>query len=1616
MISTILTVYKNKKSFLLLPVIAVLLVSVLAFNAKVFSTIDVKMDITFNGETWQTHKEDFNRYWFSKDKDHVTFTVDLSEHFQEEYKDERPFTIVSEGVDPSSISYKDVLDGAGLKQGIFEVKVPVADDNNYAFTAQITEGNAWGLDSGAPKTFRVEKDTTSPAISISGVEDGALYKDKVEVAFQVDEKNFAKDKTKVTYTINEEAKDAEISWHDKIGLVSFDKDGEYQVTIQATDYAGNIKEESISFSINNKGAALTVSDDNGNEMRDGGVYNLAGISIKATNGIPLETATMLVKKEGTDEEFTVIPEMKNREAIGTLNDLTEGTYTIQVTVTEKHKSGEKYTLPTITFTVDKTAPTLSISGVENAGRYETEKEVEFLAEDSNIDLSKSFINITKDGEEWVTGQQLRKVEDGASHTHEFFEDGQYAVTFTAVDLAGNIKTHDEFSFTVDTSKPNISYIGLSEDKKYYNESLDVTFRVGDYTIDLEKSKLEIIKDGGEPIIKKFEKGFFLSYYAEAKHSFTEDGSYEIKITAADHFNEPETVTKNVVIDKVKPVVSITGVENKKKYKKTQNVNFNVTDQNLSLDTTILTVYKDGEIYELPKKLNKTSETEASLQDVEFKEDGDYVLHLESTDKAGNMTEHAPVEFTVDQSAPTITIDGVENNGHYPTDKAVTITLYDVTLDLENTEVTVKSNKDSTPRKIEPSKVKGKREAIYEQYFEEEGIYEITIRSKDTLENEEAQKTLTFVIDRTAPVLNVEGIDMDAFVKGGKKLTIKANDLHIEDSEVNVEATITRADGKTEPYDIGTLEVNEKTSGLSYTFTEDGFYSIKVTAIDKAGNRAEDLVHQFTVDNIKPVLGISGVSDKEYYSSNQKVTLSVKEFHYYNNKVKMEVTKNGTPYYMGAWVSEDVTSKLMHEFNEDGDYVITLNAKDAAGNEADAEVKAFTIDKTAPVLSVKGVEDGEDYNRDMPVEVKLVDTNLDLSTTNLVITKNGNAYNAGSFKTLGGVATLNHIFKEEGKYKISFSATDKAKNKTVHEDISFIVDKTRPVVKIDGAADNSFNPENKTVTLSIDELNYSTNDVDLIVTKDGRGYNMGTWKNTGKLSKLSHNFSQDGLYTISVSATDKAGNGPVTQKLTFTVDKVNPVINIEGADNDAHYNVDKRIQVAINDLNLDINKISVTKNGRGYSIGGFAVNGNTATLAHTFSQEGDYRIQVNATDKAGNSFSKELAFTIDKTAPVITPKVKGDGRTLKNGEFINSIFTPEFALDVAADSIVSMTLNNQTIASNRAPIASKDMKYNYRVVARDKAGNETVLEIGFTLDTTRPLLEITGIIEGFFNENMVPVIKYADIHLDDSKSYIRLDGKPFTSGTALTEERDYVLEVVATDLANNVSKRTIHFTIDKTAPSISFQDPISDKYFTEDVIPEFLIDSLSPYDIIALTLNGNPYEIGDPITEEGKHVLYFEIKDKAGNIKQLSVEFMIDKTPPKVLVDGVKEKGIYYDPVTVSLQLENPNDKILSVMINGELFEGDVEDIDGNKVIRSTFSDIKAYEIIVEAMDEAGNVERFVLPFEIADKSVLVKVYENKPLFFGGIAAGLLGAASAAAYAIRRRKQNIDAPRASGIEE
>lgn len=134
--------------------------------------------------------------------------------------------------------------------------------------------------------------------------------------------------------------------------------------------------------------------------------------------------------------------------------------------------------------------------------------------------------------------------------------------------------------------------------------------------------------------------------------------------------------------------------------------------------------------------------------------------------------------------------------------------------------------------------------------------------------------------------------------------------------------------------------------------------------------------------------------------------------------------------------------------------------------------------------------------------------------------------------------------------------------------------------------------------------------------------------------------------------------------------------------------------------------------------------------------------------------------------------------------------------------------------------------------------------------------------------------------------------------------------------------------------------------------------------------------------------------------------MIDKTAPKVIYEGIKQNEKYYEAVKGSLRQDNPSDTIKSIMVNGNLHNFDKSaDENGVTVFTSTFSEINSYKVEVTAVDEAGNESTTVIPFEIAEKTTLVKLYENKPLFAGSL-IGLFGIIGVGITALVRRKRTL----------
>ncbi|WP_159439963.1 Ig-like domain-containing protein [Bacillus sinesaloumensis] len=1668
---------------------------------------------------------------------------------------ENPFEVkVKEGPGTATITPITV---DGVFKGLYKVSVTdLNKDGKITFDIDF-KSDTWVSEPPTKNTeFYVTKDVNAPVVELSGPEDGKYYDKPINLGIKVNEEHFLQDGVDILVMKDGSKLGIDsVQWNENNeASLSFDQVGEYEVTVTATDKAGNVGEtKSISFANVSWEAEMSIKDKTEND------HYKDGVTIEIKHPLSIKTAQLTYKKDGGEPQTVKLIEngLFVKKATHTLAE--EGTYEISAVVTDYWRTKEVKLGPIENIIVDNTPPALEITEVANGGKYTESKEMVVSATDTYLDEEKSVLKLTKNGE-------VETIRGKAALEERTLSDGVYNVELRVYDKAGNETVSPALNFTIDTQNPVVSIDGV-ENGKFYPDDQTVHFTVEDLTVDLTQTTL-IVKHNDTDFTEEipFEQD---GTKGEASYTFSAEGKYTLELNSTDQLgNAADTVTKAFTIDKTKPTVSFEGVENNKKYNEQVNVAVVAEDTNKDDSSTILTVTKDDKtttykgdkahqthsfkqegVYEIhvayfDKAGNKaestttfiidTSNPEVDItgvsdneyskndkevkftvedwnidldqidltitkdgndyptEDIKFKkhknriaeavhtftDDGVYVATLKSTDEAGNTSALKQVTFTIDKIAPEIVVTNIGEDGRYNDDRDVTITVTD--LNMGKSTATVKYNGESY--EIDPLVTEGKM-ATTKHMFTEEGVYELEVVSTDKAGNEareyikftvdktgpaikysiedgtyfndnkvnltvtvddytpfvpeitvngevleeswiqeviwfftqkltisfedenvysvqvkakdyfgaESKKDLGFTIDRTPPEIHISGdIPHEGFVQGDNELIVDINDTHFDDSKHEV-----LVNGKA----VENAEWKKTDRGYQFkqSFPEDGVYEVIVHSEDFAGNKSVEKKHKFTVDNVKPVIDIEDVKDGSFYDKKQTATVKVNELNFANNEVNIEVTKNGGPYSIGKWNNQGVTSSLAIPFNEDGDYVIKVTSKDAAGNIAETKQVKFTVDETHPTVKITGVEHMTNYNVTKQVSFEVTDANID--QTSLRVTRNGQAYDVGAIQQSRTKASLTHNFAQEGSYVLYFNATDKSGNKTTHDEIAFIIDKTNPVVKIDGVDHQSFNPTGKRVTVSVDELNFGTNYVVLSVTKDGKVFNIGKWENNNKLSSLGYNFNDDGLYTVGISAEDKAGNGPITANKTFTIDTTKPAIEITGVENAQHYNVDKPVNIEIRDVNLDVNRVTVTRNGRGYNAGGFAVANQTARLSHNFSQEGDYSINVEAIDKAGNQFSRQIAFTIDKTAPVITPKFKGQSRIIKDGEFINEVFTPEFALDQAEDTIVSATMNGSNV-TGRIPTASLEMKYEYSVLARDKAGNESTINISFTLDTTKPNLSITGVIDGFFNNNQAPTVTYSDRHLDSSRSSVTLNGRPFENGVQLADEGDYILKAEIYDLANNVSSRTIVFTIDKTAPVIRFKEAISDQYFNESLIPELLIEDLNNYDIISLTLNGQPYNLGDPIEDEGKHVLFFEVKDQAGNIQQLSVEFIIDKTPPNVIVDGVEKNETYRDPVTFSISLDNPSDTLKSVMINGELFDGDVKEVNGLKVVTVSLSDIDQYKVEVVAFDEAGNEINEVVEFEIVEKSVLVKFYENKPLFAGSM-IGLVGVAAAGAVALRR---------------
>lgn len=708
---------------------------------------------------------------------------------------------------------------------------------------------------------------------------------------------------------------------------------------------------------------------------------------------------------------------------------------------------------------------------------------------------------------------------------------------------------------------------------------------------------------------------------------------------------------------------------------------------------------------------------------------------------------------------------------------------------------------------------------------------VTVYAKDKAGNSTTM-TYTVKVDAKAPTIdsisvagNSNILVSDAPLKTAPTITAKVTDNLTVDY---IKMTVTYPDGtvkeKTFDYAEGVdAEVNGTAKEVSYTIPKlaatdanipDGTYRVQIKAVDLVGNEVNSEVKSFRVDTTKPVVtakinsGTVSTKDSYYYKSNVVVALTYNDAN--PDLSSIQVIDGDDPVNVTWSTSPDANGNYTATYTASAEtaHTVKITAKDAASNEAISDQESFKIDKTLPTLSttVNGLVYTDNtgllyMTNNVTLNASVNDTNEDRGDLNyqLILTKPDQETVTNLYQK---TTDRSFTYTEEGEYTINLFAVDKANNQSSIRSIRFRVDKAAPNLSINGVGSGS-SADSVTVSCVMQESFWRDAEGTItIYSRAGDGVPEVLLKTinvtpTSASTVISETFTETGVYRIEFTASDRAGHTSETST-QFTIDRESPVVTLDGPENYTKTKDEVPIAITVVDdfyLQKKVNLVATRTDDTGkvhdLDFGTWNEGGNPTNIAGTFAEDGIYDISITATDMAGNSDSKSVHFTIDKSAPII-----GDL------SYLDDQILTSFSWDEDLDELVSdltvcdvqMYLNG-SVYDGESEI--EDGAYTLLIVAEDELGNKTEKEVTFVLDTKVPVFIVTGVEEDEVKNEEYSISVSLQLE-EDTLTSVTLNGKEMYSGDnnvcsfTVSEKGEYKLVMSATDAAGNTASYELEF--------------------------------------------------------------------------------------------------------------------------------------------------------------------------------------------------------------------------------
>ena len=724
-----------------------------------------------------------------------------------------------------------------------------------------------------------------------------------------------------------------------------------------------------------------------------------------------------------------------------------------------------------------------------------------------------------------------------------------------------------------------------------------------------------------------------------------------------------------------------------------------------------------------------------------------------------------------------------------------------------------------------------------------------------------------------------------------------------------------------PYSHESYQKKLQELRIDFAQKPDDIYQFSYWIEDAAGNRSDVYEHAFYIDTTSPEQLQVWLEGKEFLTGElDRIIYDTFSQTALQGEVTAQDALSGIDHIQiiqakkyGEWT--DGAGQVGSSFRIEPStrcflYVV---AKDVAGNETAGWTNGIVVDDQTPsgqnyqqlITEPAGANDNGFYKEDITVHIAVQDKPDDdnyaaLESVSCQITsgqvqeykelyhtsKTGISEDELRQSASFSAEELIDAAKFEGnEASIEVTALDRAGNKTTSTQIMKI-DVTAPEIEItfdqEEPVGDRFFTIDRMASITVTEKNFDAGLVEWEVTRDGEPYHIpiSGWSSEGDRHQATMLFTEDGEYTLTVTCKDLADNEaePVSAE-PFCMDQTKPVIEIayDGAQphRDNYYREARTAVVTIQEHNFTPDTFHI-ETAQPYQMLGWSHEGDTHRLRICFQEDAHYQWNCQYTDMAGNEAEQleQQEFYIDSIAPVIEiTGVINDSANAGEVQPVVTVLEEHFNAEETRISLVNGKGEQIEIPSQVQQVnggysyilynvnEKPDQVYYLHVNSLDMAGNEAELTYRFSLNRNGSVYDMSLARQAtagtYYQSRVMKDLQMIEMNVDEVEQF-----------AVYVSRNGVLIPTVMSDVYHPMTEDVVLYNMERQG-----NEQLGYVY--------------------TYTL------FGENFAKEGTYQVALYSKDAAGNEvsstlkdKDAGLHFIIDNTPPQIVMEGIEAGGIY----------------------------------------------------------------------------------------------------------------------------